>query len=272
MRVVHFSDIHLCLWPEQFYRALFDKRILGLINYALRRRGQMHREFLGRALETIAGLRPQLVVCTGDIASVGSEREFKRAEQSLQPLIDNPQFDFIYVPGNHDHYVRDHHCQRFFHDTFKRLNRNRWQIGDLPLTVTIDHHEFMLCDECRPTNIYLSSGDFAPCADFFRRWLDQPRDVGVRRILLGHYPTRDRLRRPLSRRRRLNHGVMVLDALRDGRLDVSLCGHIHSPFVHREASGGWEICAGSLTVKGMVNVLDIPDPGKGEIRQQWISV
>ncbi len=273
MRIVHFSDIHFGLWPERFWSALLDKRVLGLVNYFLRRRGRMHRDYLERALSLIETLDPQMVVCTGDVASIGSRREFKAAARALDPLTQNPRRRFVYVPGNHDNYVRSRHCQRAFRETFARLNGGRWQWSDLPLVETVGSLEFMVCDECRPTNIFLSSGFFSNrSAEVFRNWLARPRPAGRRRILIGHYPTRDQAGRPLSWRRRLNGGEIVRRALTEGLLDASLCGHIHDPFCHREDNGAVEVCAGALTVKGKLNVLDLPADGRSAIRQRWLSV
>ena len=60
-------------------------------------------------------------------------------------------------------------------------------------------------------------------------------------------------------------------ALRDGRLDVALCGHNHTPFRRDEANGALELCAGALTWHGLLNVVDY-SPASGRFSQHWESV
>ncbi len=272
MRIVHFSDIHFGLWPERFIQALFDKRILGLLNYGLRRRRQAHRYSLKLALQRIIELQPRLVVCTGDVTSISSEREFAKASKALAPLLDSSDFDFIYLPGNHDHYVKDQHCQKAFRRAFEELNSGRWKLTDLPAIYDGGSYQMAVCDECRPTNIFLSSGYLDPALErYLKQWLENP-SPGVKRILAGHYPTRDGGGRPLSRRRRLNNAEVIRQALKSGHLDAYLCGHIHQPFLHREESGGLEVCAGALTWNGMINVLDLPADSRQPIEQFWEPV
>ncbi len=273
MRIVHFSDIHFCLWPENFGRALFDKRILGLINFFLRRRSQVGHFSLDSALRRIEELKPQVVVCTGDVASISSEREFEKAVQTLSPLLANPDFEFVYIPGNHDHYVKDEHCQRAFREAFRKLNCDRWTLEELPATLMVENNELMVCDECRPTNIFLSSGYIEPGLEqALRSWLESPRRSGGHRILAGHYPTRDSKGQPLSGRRCLNGGEIIRQALRKGQLDAYICGHIHEPYTHQEECGSLEVCAGALTTNGKLNVLDLSSNGEEPIKQFWQEV
>jgi len=270
MRIVHFSDLHFGLFPENFLTSLFDKRILGLTNFFLRRRSQMHRDFLDKAVKHILELKPQLTVCTGDIASIGSEREFEQAGTSLDPLINNPDFDFLYIPGNHDNYVPNQHNKQALEIIFKKLNKNRWKLNDLPIMLKYSNTEIMVCNETEPTNIFLSSGRLnKKTINTLQKWFSQKRQNNFYRVLIGHYPTRDQQGEPLSRRRRLNGGELIYEALKAGSLDVSLCGHIHDPFCHRQDNGSLEVCAGALPVKGTLNVIDLPRVNDKQIKQTW---
>ncbi|MDX9982422.1 MAG: hypothetical protein RBU25_20545, partial [Lentisphaeria bacterium] len=55
-----------------------------------------------------------------------------------------------------------------------------------------------------------------------------------------------------------------------GAYDVALCGHIHHAF-RRDGAGAMEVCAGSLTMEGRVNVLDF-FPESCTFSQFWLDV
>lgn len=271
MRLVHFSDIHIARCPRDWH-ALFDKRILGLTNYVVRRRSQLHETYVTDAVENIQLLTPDLVVCSGDITCIGSPEEFADAVAVLRPLVANPHFDFLFIPGNHDAYVRDRRSRCALHEAFSVLNRGRWALDELPVTMTYDRTQVCMVNEALPTSIVFSSGRLRPeDGRAIQHWAADERRPGETRILLGHFPTQDPEGNPLSRRRRLNGVNLVADALARGCIDISLCGHIHDPFTARHGKRGLEVCAGSLTMTGTVNVLDI-DRESNHVTQQWVSV
>lgn len=271
MRIIHLSDTHYATRPENLLSACFDKRILGLINYVTRRRGKMHNEFLTETVDTILGMKPDVVVCSGDITVIGSEREFAGAAERLKPLVESPDFDFIYVPGNHDAYSGARRCRAALRDTFFKLNRERWMLEQLPQEVRIGNVRFFVVNEDRPTNIFLSTGYIrGQTADRLAAWFNEPRGQDEVRVLVGHHPTRLANGRRTAFRRRLVGGDLVHDALIQGNLDLSLCGHIHDPFVRSFDSGAREICAGSLTTNGRMVEIDIDEP-TGEIEVKWLT-
>lgn len=272
MRIVHFSDIHVACWPRDL-GVLRDKRILGLLNHALRRRAQYHPEYLDRAVARIRQLGPDWIVVTGDITCVGNVPEFERAEQRLAPLCaGHAPYQLLYVPGNHDAYVPRPACASALARAFTHLNHGRWTLDQLPARIDLPGLRLLVVNECRPMACWRSAGDLTdPARDRLLGWLDEPRLPGEKRVLIGHFPSRRPDGQPLARRRRLRGDDLIWQALRDGRLDVSLCGHHHPPFVRREPGGGLEICAGALTVYGKLNVLDYA-PQHGRFTQFWEDV
>jgi len=271
MRVVHFSDIHLGCWSRAF-SSLFDKRLLGQANYVLRRRHQIHTEYLTRALMRVKMLAPELVICTGDLTCVSSPEEFALARQALEELFHGTSLEFIVVPGNHDAYVRNRACAEALDMTVRSLNRGGPALGDLPVCIDRKGLRFILVNEACPTSWVSSAGCVGEQSlDLISGWLDAPRGEKEKRVLVGHFPLLDSEGRPLSWRRRLRNSDVLRDALLDGRIDVSLCGHIHAPFRRDEACGSMEICAGSVTVNGLINVLDY-SPHSGKFTQHWEDV
>lgn len=271
MRIAHFSDIHVGCWPQEI-RACFDKRLLGSLNYRLRRQRRFSRDFLPRALRQLKMLAPDWVVCTGDLTSVGTREEFAAALTGLAPILSQGSPPLIYVPGNHDAYVRRPSCRAALEDTFDRLNDGRWSLADLPQDRWVQEVRLFIVNECRPTNCFLSSGTIGSRAsERLRGWLAEPRQSGERRVLIGHFPCRGGDGRPLGWRRGLRGWRVVDEALRDGLLDVALCGHEHRPFLRHESSGAMEICAGSLTTHGRFSVLDYV-PETGRFSHFWVDV
>jgi 3',5'-cyclic AMP phosphodiesterase CpdA len=250
-----------------------DKRALGLTNYFLHRRLGLDASLLEPALSLIRTLAPDWVVCTGDITSVGSPEEFAAAREALAPLTGGELGKrLIFVPGNHDAYVRNRACCAALERSFSEWNAARWSLADLPQRLSASRLSLWVVDECCCTNWFLSSGRVSNAsAARLDEWLAAPRAAGEKRVLVGHFPLRDQAGRPLGRRRRLVGAEPLAAALRDGRLDVSLCGHEHRPFVRREASGAMEICAGALLVAATLNVVDYSE-ATGRFTQFWVNV
>ncbi|WP_239331786.1 TIR domain-containing protein, partial [Frankia sp. CiP3] len=65
--------------------------------------GRLHDDLRGRA--EVDGLRPDLVVVTGDLTEAGDESEFDQAYDFLVALAERLELDrnrFVVIPGNHD--------------------------------------------------------------------------------------------------------------------------------------------------------------------------
>ena len=271
MRIVHFSDIHAACWISEF-RGFFDKRILGAFNFLLRRKYCHNWNLVGRAVTRIRELSPDVVVCTGDLATLSEEKEFELAKTALSPLVQDVRFDFIYVPGNHDYYLDTPKCKRLLEKTFSYMNRELLQLNDLPTHRDIGHTRFLLVNEAKPSPFYASSGAIdAKTNTWLASQLKERKLTHQKTILIGHYPLFDEHGNELSWRRRCWNSSILQSALRDRSISVSLCGHIHSHFVRWEKSGSVEVCAGSLTKNGMINMIDYKSEDS-RIHQQWINV
>lgn len=125
MRVLHFSDPHVVPrlgavppadWP--------GKRIVGALGLHL-----LKRKYLAGVEEKLASLaefadeeKIDLVLCTGDLTVLGTERELSDARRLTQPFFDCPM-GFVAVPGNHDLYtpdtVREKRFERHFGDALQ---------------------------------------------------------------------------------------------------------------------------------------------------------
>ena len=271
MRIIHFSDIHSGCCPRT-PSFLFDKRLLGSLNFYLRRRNVFKPEFVSRAVSQIKIMVPDLVICTGDLTSVGSPEEFDVALAALKPLLDHFGERFLYVPGNHDTYVRDHRCRAGLEAAFATLNSGRWTLAEMPQELVLQHLHLFLLNECQPTNWLLSCGKLSEVAHArLTQWLAKEKGAREKRVLVGHFPLRDPSGHPLHWRRRLNGSNFLANALKQGQLDLSLCGHDHQPSLRRYENDAMEICAGSLTQHGRINVVDY-SPQTGRFKQFWVDL
>jgi 3',5'-cyclic AMP phosphodiesterase CpdA len=271
MRIVHMSDFHVARIPRS-PGALVDKRVLGTLNYFLRRARLFRPEYWDRARERIARLKPEMVLYTGDLTCVGSPEEHRAGMAMLEPLRQQYGDRFLYLPGNHDAYVRARDCRAALEQTFRHLNGGRWQLSDLPLEWRLSGLSFLVLDAARPMACLFSTGAVPPAA---QAWLDRrvsaPRAEGECRVLVCHFPLRGEDGRPLPRHRRLQGADALYEHLCQGRLDLALSGHVHKPFARWRADGRGEVCAGSLTLGGCFSVLDWL-PGTHRFRQFFVDV
>lgn len=113
MQLIVLGDLHLYrLWPP--LTSLFSKRLLGMANLWLRRRGRFVAALLPEVVRRVIELRPGHVILTGDLTTTALPGEFEDAALALDPLLaviaaDDTQRSFpplcLAVPGNHDRYT-----------------------------------------------------------------------------------------------------------------------------------------------------------------------
>lgn len=83
---------------------LWDKRSLGVVNALARRRAVHRPEVLRATLDALLAHRPDHLVVTGDLSTVGSEAEMRAFRAILEEASLGPDRVTV-IPGNHDAYV-----------------------------------------------------------------------------------------------------------------------------------------------------------------------
>ena len=252
-KFVLFSDIHehAVFSPG----ALLDKRFFGLMNSTFCRGGSYRMERIAAAVRTILdSLQPDLAIFTGDAVSTSDPREFEAALNHLRPLIDSG-IPILYSPGNHDRYVRDRACREAFERFRAELTKHCPM--EYPGLYATPELRFAVIDCARPFNPVLSCGEMTPeTADFLEREAakDDPRPL----VCAGHFPLygNDKLK---SFRHRLIGWKRAETLLNDGKIALSLAGHIHVPFQRLDAGGHGEIVAGSLTKHDVLREITFDD-------------
>jgi Icc-related predicted phosphoesterase len=146
--------------------------------------------------------------------------------------------------------VRRPKCVKAVNDAVEYLSKGKFRFCDYPTFADIGNVRFLLLNTSAPSNLLCSWGfvkksDAAKIAEFCReKKSDQVN------ILLSHYPMYED--HPILRmRHRLFGQQELLKLIEAGSIDLSLCGHVHKPYLQRDASGRpLEECAGSVTRNG----------------------
>jgi 3',5'-cyclic AMP phosphodiesterase CpdA len=102
--LAHLSDPHIGPIPLVSWRAPMNKRVVGYVNWRLRRHRIHDMTALERIVADIGALTPDHVAMTGDLGHVGLPQEFEAA-RDLMSRLGTPD-DVSFVPGNHDAYVQ----------------------------------------------------------------------------------------------------------------------------------------------------------------------
>ena len=253
MKFVLFSDIHEHAVFSA--RALLDKRLFGLVNSSFWRHGSYRMERIGAAVRTILdSLRPDLAIFAGDAVSTSDPREFESALNRLRPLIDSG-LPILYSPGNHDRYVRDRACREAFEHFRAELTKNCPMT--LPELFETPELRFAVINCARPFNPVLSCGEMTPETTAFlenEAAKDDPRPL----VCVGHFPLHgnDSIS---SFRHRLIGGERAEALLNEGKIALSVAGHVHVPSQRLDARGYGEIVAGSLTKKDILREIAFSD-------------
>ncbi|MDD5698961.1 MAG: metallophosphoesterase [Victivallaceae bacterium] len=252
MKIIHFSDPHAG-GPAEDWMAYLDKRWVGVFNYCFRRRFIFNMERLQRAVSYILDAKPDVAVCTGDLTSAGQPGEFAKIIPILKPLRDS-KIPVLFVPGNHDCYVTREKCVAAMREAVVWLTRGRYNFDDLPLALDLGECEFVMINTGYPSNLLCSWGFVkADSRDFLLRHGSAAKVKP--RILVSHYPIIED--HPVWRwRHRLFGQEEIVRMLADGRLDLSLCGHVHFPYKKVNERGRGENCAGSVTRNGVFSEIE----------------
>ncbi|MCB1156119.1 MAG: metallophosphoesterase [Leptospiraceae bacterium] len=98
---IHISDLHFPTALPLF--SLRNKMIAGYINFYIRRRHKHPEEIREALLRFISKTEYDGLFITGDLTNVSGEKEFERARELLEPVLDERTF---VIPGNHDRYTK----------------------------------------------------------------------------------------------------------------------------------------------------------------------
>ncbi len=243
-RLIHFSDSH----ETAVFPAGLDKRLFGYANSVIFRRSRHKMEYLKRAVDYILKFAERnpvdAILFTGDAVSTAAPEEFERALPYFLPLKESG-IPFFAVPGNHDCYVKNRTCrqamEKFYTALGCSLTASCHRVGNIRL---------LLLPESEPTPVWLSCGYVSPDALALVKNEMEKSDSSPL-VTAGHFPITVN-----TWRRGLRNADLLRQGLKDGRIALSLCGHIHKPVEFER-----EIVASSVTATGLISEITWQDDG-----------
>lgn len=257
MRLLHFSDVHVPSPPGSVpLAALASRRLMGVVNYRLRRR----RRYLDapRKLRELADAVRRwdvdVALCTGDYTIVGTDRELAHARRCVQPIIDAAPAT-VTVYGNHDVYMPDSFAafERHFGDLLVNELPEVAVDGRWPMVRFFGERVVVVCvDSARPKPDLVRSTGRVPEAQLeaLPKVLGHPRLKGRFVFLLTHYAPRLANGKP----DKASHGLENADALlraSDGPRGALLFGHVHHRYHVRVPETSLTLFdSGSTTMRG----------------------
>ncbi len=256
-RVLVFSDLHFGVFMPPFNPLkIFSKRFLGTLNHLFFRCPRIAYENIRKLADALDLIRPSVAICAGDLTSVSWPEEFERCIELLRPITSHLAERFLYLPGNHDAYVRDDDAKTALFQAFHVLNRGRWRLDELPVLHTVENWNILLVNAARPLAPHLSCGV-----------IDQQEQKRIQTLLSSlpenepvfaacHFPAVTARGTDMDWRHGLRGSAVLRDALASGRLQALLSGHVHHPYLHQFPGGSLQVCAGSLTLNGSCAVVD----------------
>lgn len=229
IRIAHFSDTHVLSLEGASPREFLNKRATGAVNLMFNRARQYRVELFEKLLDALSALRPEHVLCTGDLVNLALEAEFRRVHTLLSARF-TPDALTV-VPGNHDAYERDALRAGRFENHFGAWMPRDLR-GDRPgaFPVVRVRPEFVVVglNTAVPTPAFLATGTVGDeqRAEVSRILADER--LGERfRLVMLHHPLLPDPSRPLDTMRRLTDAPEVVETLRAGRPQLVIHGHNH---------------------------------------------
>lgn len=263
VRLVHFTDLHFTADPSSLkWRDLLSKRFLGWLNLTIlgRRADFAGAPRITRAfVEDLAEVRPDHLVCTGDLTGLSLPEENEAAREALAPLLAAP--NIVGIPGNHDVYVREAVEARRYEGAFGPWTRTDAVPADLPpglrdlfpyplVKLLGEDATVFLLRDTRPNSLLLSSGAVGPRQlEALEALLETPRFDRPLRVVALHYGLCRGDRSPDASHHALDDAAELRELLARKKVHLVLHGHLHRRFV-LPATPAWPFVIanpGSLT-------------------------
>ena len=252
MRIVIFSDLHIFTYSLDC-NTIFTKQYFGILRKRFFDYYYDNFDFICKMITKIISLSPDIVLFTGDFTNTGAVLEFVKVRELLEPLVNNKNFIFYCVPGNHDLYINNKACMYELSKTLKYLNHDQIDIKDYPHLCTLNGIEFCLVNECYPRPFYLSNGiidDYN--IKFIQKWALI--NYNMPKVLIGHYPLTEN--KTWKFWRLLIGYESILKLLENKFIDLSICGHKHISCDKLNLYGRGEVIVGALPLEHNLTMID----------------
>ena len=223
-RIVHISDVHIPPLPRMSPGDLASKRLLGLLSWHRKWKGEHLTEIIAALDRKIDEIHPDHLCITGDLTFTGHPQEVEQSVRWLSSL--GPVSDISLIPGNHDAYVPgalEHACRRWApwmlddetgEQTFPYLQR-RGPVDLIGLSSAV------------PLRLPHTTGRLGTeQLEKTRALLQRLEGDGRPRVLMIHHPPQDGAARP---GKALQDRGTLQEILAEHPVDLVLHGHMHKP-------------------------------------------
>jgi 3',5'-cyclic AMP phosphodiesterase CpdA len=234
LTLAHLSDIHLSPMPRARRRELFNKRVVGYVNWHRGRKLVHRRDILDVLTRDVIERKPDHIAVTGDLVNVGLPEEFVRAAEWLHHL--GVSDHVTAIPGNHDAYVRLHPERGTGHwQPYMQANAAGEALFPTPPTRFPFVRRFgdvvlVALSSAIPTMPFIAAGKLGSTQrNFLAEALETLGGQGLFRVVLIHHPP---LPGQASWRRGLRDAAKLCGILKDKGAELVLHGHNHEQTVH----------------------------------------
>ncbi len=222
--LAHLSDPHLGPLPQPSLADLAGKRLLGFVNWHLRRGRQHRRDVLRALVADMKANAPDHIAVTGDLVNIALPAEFAAARAWLESI--GPPDRITLVPGNHDIYVRETagHARRLWNEYMRGDEGGAPTPYSFPFVRRRGPIALIGISTALPTFPLLATGKVgAAQAERLADILAQLKQEPVFRVVLIHHP-------PTGKghwQKRLTDAPAVRRVLQEHGADLVLHGHDH---------------------------------------------
>ena len=161
------------------------------------------------------------------------------------PLVES-SLPFLYLPGNHDCYVNNKKCREEADHFCRKMNRGKYALKDFPFVWENEKFRILASNNCIPMPPFFSNGYMNKnTRDFYKRECEKTNDGRIV-ISANHFPFSDP--HPCLHFLHTLWGAGEAERLlKEKKIDLALCGHIHKSRAVLDERGRGEVIAGSLT-------------------------
>ena len=234
LTLAHLSDPHLPLPPGVPLSRIFNKRLLSLLSWHVKRHRRHRRAVLDPLVADLQSHAPDQIAVTGDLTNLGLEAEYRQARDWLAAL-GAPERVMV-IPGNHEALVPG------AWEAGAALWQPWWQ-GDAPGAEAFPYLRRrgplaligMSSAIASPPGLAVGATGAAQIARL-GAMLARTREEGRARVVMIHHPP---LEGTVIRRKRLRDGRALCAVLAREGVELVLHGHSHrSHFQQIETASG----------------------------------
>ncbi len=259
LKVAHISDLHL--FSSAFELAdFFSKRMLGQLNYLLKRKKHFKGEQLFKLKELFEQEQVEYVLVSGDLSCSSLEAEFKLGRVLFHEM-EKIGIKCFFVPGNHDHYTLDAQRKKLFYQYYENQAQNKLfslKNHGAEAFLLKENIWYIGLDTALPTGLLSSHGIFSHIEEKTLQEIFRKIPQNDKIILVNHFPFLDvtSYRKTLKRRK-------VLMSMLEQQKNVLfyLNGHTHKHAIEDLRKDNLPIVldAGSsaLNAVGRLNLIEL---------------